>query len=161
MAINRISDTLTDADQRYVLQTLNTLQQKLSFLIDLTPDERKGLVHLGDRNRAFVHKALEVATQNPDFLPRAFNIDELRRDLALYDALQPILMALTQLQELVDDTAVAAGGEAYDAALQVYRYAKANSSVAGLDNVIDDLSQRFAQTTTRSRVTSPETAPAT
>lgn len=160
MAINRISDTLTDADQRYVLQTLTTLKQKLSFLVDLTPEERKGLVHLGDRNHAFTHKALEVASQNPDFLPRSFDIEELRRDLALYDALQPILMALTQLQELVDDTAVAAGGEAYNAALQIYRYAKANSSVAGLDHLVDDLSQRFAQANSRNRAAVNETAPA-
>ena len=43
----------------------------------------------------------------------------------MFEAMYPIVVALTQLQELVDDTCLAAGSEAYAAALQVYNYAKA------------------------------------
>lgn len=52
---------------------------------DLTLEER----------RAFVHKALEIATQNPEFLPRSFNVDEMCHDVELFEALQPISLALT------------------------------------------------------------------
>ncbi len=75
----------------------------------------------------------------------------MRRDLELFEALQPMLLALTHLQELLDDTAVAAGGEAYAAALEVYRYAKANGTVAGLDSLVDEMGQRFAQQSSRGR----------
>ncbi|UBF29274.1 hypothetical protein K9N68_16420 [Kovacikia minuta CCNUW1] len=151
MPANRISAALSATEQQEVMSAIATIRQKLSFLVDLSPEERKSLAKLGDRNRAFTRKVLEIATQNPDFLPRSFNLEEMRRDLELFEALQPMLLALTHLQELIDDTAVAAGGEAYTAALEVYRYAKANGTVAGLDNLVDEMGQRFSQQTNRGK----------
>lgn len=111
---------------------------------------------LGDKSRAFVTKALEVATQNPDFLPRSFDVNEMRLDVELFEALYPVLLSLTQLQELVDDTLIATGSEAYIAALAFYNYAKASGDVAGLDTVIDDLGRRFSR---KSRKTQPQRSP--
>lgn len=159
MGINRISNTLPAEDQKTVLAAISTISDQLPFLIGLGPDERKSMTHLGDRNRAFTRKALEIATQNPDFLPRSFDIDEMRRDLELFEALQSILLALTHLTEKIDDTAVAAGSEAYSAALEVYRYAKANGTVAGLDQLIDAMGQRFNQQPARNRPQPTTTAP--
>lgn len=159
MSVNRISSTLSLTDQHEVMDLIVQINQKLAFLIDVGPEERRSMTKLGDRNRAFTRKALEIASQTPDFLPRSFDIAEMRRDLELFEALQPMLLALTRLRELVDDTAVAAGNEAYAAALEVYRYAKANGSVAGLDGLIDDMGQRFAQKGSRGRAPVPAPAP--
>lgn len=145
MADNRISANLSPADRLAVMDAMATIRQKLPFLIDLTTEDRRTIVKMGDKSRAFVSKALEVGTQNPDFLPRSFNLEEMRRDLALYEALYPILLSLTQLQELVDDTCIAAGSEAYTAALAVYNYAKASGDVTGLDAVIDEMGRRFSR----------------
>ncbi|BAY14332.1 hypothetical protein NIES2109_43280 [Nostoc sp. HK-01] len=145
MAENRISANLTAADKDAVMQAIATIKEKLPFLIDLTTEDRRTIVKMGDKSRAFVSKALEVATQNPNFLPRSFDIEEMRRDLALYEALYPVLLSLTQLQELVDDTCMASGSEAYTAALAVYNYAKASGDVAGLDSVIDEMGRRFTR----------------
>ena len=62
------------------------------------------MAQLGERNRAFTRKVLEIATQKPDFLPRSFDIAEMRRYLELFEASQPMLLALTRLCELVDDS---------------------------------------------------------
>ncbi|MBD2447663.1 hypothetical protein H6G76_10850 [Nostoc sp. FACHB-152] len=145
MAENRISAKLSAADKDAVMQAIATIREKLPFLIDLTTEDRRTIVKMGDKSRAFVSKALEVATQNPNFLPRAFDIEEMRHDLALYEALYPVLLSLTQLQELVDDTCMASGSEAYAAALAVYNYAKASGDVAGLDSVIDEMGRRFTR----------------
>ncbi len=147
MADNRISANLSATDRLAVMDAIATIRQKLPFLIDLTTEERKALPKLGDKSRAFVTKALEVGTQNPDFLPRSFNLDEMRRDIELFEALYPILLSLTQLQELVDDTAVAVGSEAYAAGLMVYNYAKASGKGTGLDSMVNDLGRRFARKT--------------
>ena len=147
MADNRISANLSASDRLAVMDAIATIRQKLPFLIDLTTEERKALPKLGDKSRAFVTKALEVGTQNPDFLPRSFDLDEMRRDMQLFEALYPILLSLTQLQELVDDTAVAVGSEAYAAGLMVYNYAKASGKGTGLDSMVDDLGRRFARKT--------------
>jgi hypothetical protein len=128
----------------------------LPFLIDLTQMSVNPCRKLGDKSRAFVIKALEVATQNPDFLRRSFDLNEMRLDVELFEALYPLLLSLTQLQELVDDTLIATGSEAYIAALALYNYAKANGDVAGLDTVIDDLGRRFSR---KSRKAQPQTSP--
>lgn len=52
-----------------MLQAIATIKEKLPFLVDLSADDRKTLPKMGDKSRAFVSKALEVAAQNPEFLP--------------------------------------------------------------------------------------------
>jgi hypothetical protein len=145
MADSKVSAKLSPTDKKAVMDAINTIKEKLPFLIDLTTEERKSLPKLGDKSRAFVSKALEIAAQNPDFLPRSFDVDEMRRDIELFEDLYPILLSLSQLQELIDDTSVAVGSEAYAAGLMVYNYAKASGKGAGLESMIDDLGRRFAR----------------
>ncbi len=145
MTTNRISAALTKADRDAVMTAISTIKSKLPFLVDLTAEERKALPKMGDKSQAFVTKALEVATQNPDFLPRAFDLDEMRRDVELFETMYPIVVALSQLQELVDDTAMAAGSEAYAAALQVYHYAKASGQGSGMEGMVNEMGQRFTR----------------
>jgi hypothetical protein len=150
-----ISASLTQSDRDEVLLAVATIKSKLSFLIDLSAEERKTKAKMGDKSRAFVTKALEVATQNPDFLPRSFDLEEMRKDVQLFEAMYPIVVALTQLSELVDDTALAAGSEAYTAALQVYNYAKASGQGSGLDAVVSEMGQRFARKPRKAKVQEP------
>ena len=145
MGENKVSATLSSADRDAVLAAIATIRQKLPFLIDLNSEDRRGMTKLGDKSRAFVSKALEVATQNQNVLPRSFDLEEMRRDAQLFGDLQPILIALNQLQDLVDDTVMQVGSEAYAAALAVYTYAKASGTGSALEAVADDLVQRFAR----------------
>ncbi|MGC1376982.1 MAG: hypothetical protein WA821_12195 [Anaerolineales bacterium] len=145
MNTNPIDATLSPEDQAAVLAALATIEEKLPFLIDISPEQRISLPKMGDKSRAFVSMAAEVATQNPDFLPRSFDVDEMRRRVALFEALQPIALRLTRLQELVDDTQLAAGSEAYTAALTVYNYARNSGKGQALDTVVDEMSRRFAR----------------
>ena len=158
MTDNRISASLTDADKAAVLSAVNTIREKLPFLIDLSLEERKGLPKLGDKSQAFVSQALELATQNTDILPRSFDVDEFRKDVELLNALRPVVTALTQLQELLDDTYVEVGSEAYSSALFVYQIARAANKGAALDNLLDGLAQRFAR---KSRSKDAASAPKT
>ena len=73
MSRTSISATLARKEKDAVLQAIATIKEKLPFLIDLSAEERKALPKMGDKSRAFVGKALEVATQNPEFLPRSFD----------------------------------------------------------------------------------------
>ncbi len=147
MADNRISASFSQSDRQAVMQAIATIREKLPFLIGLTTEERRTMLKMGDKSRAFVSKALEVATQNPDFLPRSFNLEEMRRDMMLYEALYPVLLSLTQLQDLVDDTCMTAASEAYTSALAVYSYAKSSGNVMGLDAVINEMGRRFTRRT--------------
>jgi len=147
MSNSPISAQLSQADRDAVMAAIATIKAKLPFLIDLSAEERKALPKMGDKSRAFVSKAMEVATQNPDFLPRSFDLAELQKDVQLFEALYPVLMSLTQLHDLVDDTCLAVGSEAYAAALQVYTYAKASGQGTGLETAVEELGLRFARKT--------------
>lgn len=145
MADNRISASLSQADQQAVIAALNTIREKLPFLVDLSPDERRTLLRMGDKSRGFVAAALELAMLNPDILPRSFDAAEMRKDVELLSTLSPVMAALSQLSELVEDTYMAVGSEAYASALLVYQYARAGGKGVALDGALDGLAQRFAR----------------
>ncbi|HAN47072.1 MAG TPA: hypothetical protein DCQ32_11085 [Cyanobacteria bacterium UBA8156] len=144
MLENRISASLTPEDQQAVMAAIATLREKLPFLTDISPEERRSLPKMGDKSRAFVQKAMEIAQQNEGILPRAFDLEEMRKDVQLAADLYPILLAIAQLHELVDDTYLVVGSEAYAGALLVYNAAKMNN-VGGLDDTLDELGKRFAR----------------
>ena len=68
--------------------------------------------------------------------------------------MQPILMVLNQLQDLVEDTYMQVGSESYTAALNVYTYAKNSPSGTALEGLAEDLGRRFAR---KPRPTEPKT----
>jgi hypothetical protein len=145
MPDNRVSARLSPEDRDAILKAIETIREKLPFLIDLSSEERQSLPKTGDKSRAFISKAAEIARQNPDFLPRSFDIEEMWRDVELFESLYPVWQSLTQLCELVEDTKIAVGSEAYVAALLVYNYGRTSGLTTGLDEVMDDLGKRFAR----------------
>lgn len=58
---NRIVATLSVADRDKVLDSIAQIRTLLPFLIDLTPEERQALPKMGDKSRAFVSQALQLA----------------------------------------------------------------------------------------------------
>jgi hypothetical protein len=138
------SATLSADDRAAIADALTTIKQRLPFLVDLVSEERMTRLKIGDKSRAFVSKALRVAAQNPDFLPRSFDVEKMHKDVALLEDLSSLLIDLIQLHNLVDDTCMVLGSEAYAAALTVYNYAKTSGQATnGLEPVIDEMRQHF------------------
>jgi hypothetical protein len=146
MTIRTIDITLSTAEVEEVLAALETIRQKLSFLVGLTPTERRQIAKLGRKSQTFVVKALDVAAQHSSLMPRCLDVDEARRDLALFEALNPVLQSLNQLRELVEDTQMVAGSEAYASARVAYSSLKTVGKSMGLDEVLEDVSQLFRNT---------------
>lgn len=142
---NRINAELSTTDKDAILGLINQIRALLPFLIDLSPDERHSLPKMGDKSRAFVNQALALAEQDDSFLPRSFDVAEMRKDVDLTNQLLPIITALTQLLELVEDTNMLAGSDGYTAGLIVYNSAKRNGRGEALDNLLDALGRRFAR----------------
>ena len=100
---------------------------------------------MGNKNRIFAGKVLEVIQQKSDFLPRSFDIEQFQQELETFDRLSTILMALNQLRDLVDATTISIGTEAYENALTAYRHAKASGQGASLEAMMAEMAQRFAR----------------
>jgi len=75
----------------------------MSFLINLTPEERSNLPKMGDKSIPFVEKTLELAVTNPQLVPPFVNVEELRKDFSLAMELRDILIIVKQLYEKLDD----------------------------------------------------------
>lgn len=142
--MNPISATLSPDDRATIAHALEQIRSHLPFLVDLMAEERKSIPKMGDKSRTFVNKALDMASKNAEFLPRSCDVEEMRKDVQLFDDLSSLSLSLMQLQDLVDDTCMALGNEAYTAALTVYTYAKTTGQKTdGLEPLVDEMRQHF------------------
>ncbi|MBD1997691.1 hypothetical protein H6G00_13815 [Leptolyngbya sp. FACHB-541] len=137
-----LSANLSTADQAAIEAALETIREKLPFLVTMTTEERRKMAKLGDKTRAFVQKSVEFAARHPDYLPRRFDFDAMQEDVDLFMALYPIWVALNDLQELVHNTYMLAGSEAYAAAREVYSSAKATGK-GEIDSSLNEMGRRF------------------
>ncbi|MEW7986285.1 MAG: hypothetical protein AB2805_02965 [Candidatus Thiodiazotropha sp.] len=153
MSQNLISAEFTADEQAAALAAIQQLQS-LPFLIGLSNGEKRKLNKMGDKSLAFVDRALGIARQNPEMLPGSFDLEELERDVSLYHAMLPIKIALSKLSELIDSTMMAVGSDAYNAALEVYAFAKMTGGVSGLEDLRNSLGSRFRGAGSRNNVES-------
>jgi hypothetical protein len=142
---NRISASISTEAAAMLLTKISEVKNAMPFLTDLSPEERRALPKMGDKSRAFVSRCVQIAQQDDSFLPKKFSVAEFAEDHALSEALEPIRQQLAKLLELVEDTQLLAGSEAYIAALEVYNSAHRAGKGSGLDDLIDQVGKRFAR----------------
>lgn len=155
MSQNLISYAPSAADLAAVDAAIKTLEDRLVSLIDLSPEQRGGLVKMGNKSEAFCRLAVEVLAANPNVLPPAFNVAEMRRDLNGFDALRTRLARLERVVEKMRDSQLALGSDLMTASLEGYALLKVSGKGEALDSARKALSVRFA-----SRAAKKETTPA-
>jgi len=67
MSENRVSAILSPADKEAVMATIKTIRDKLSFLIDISSEDRANMLKMVDKSRVFVQKTMELVNQNDVF----------------------------------------------------------------------------------------------
>ena len=124
MSQNMVSLNFTADDIAAIAAAIATLEAKLSGLIELSVDERRGLNKMGDKSEAFCRQTLSVLAQNPQILPAELNLAEAEADLRNLDLLRPHFARLRQLVAKADDTEMALGSDILATALDGYALAK-------------------------------------
>lgn len=144
---SKISISIDDARLKSVREKLRLIREELSdvLVINLTNEERKNMLKMGDKTLAFVGKAIEFAEQNPSLTPAYMDLFEAKKDYELARKLNELLKDVTTLQRGLEDTMMVAGSESYDAALIFYGSVKGASrtNVSGAQAVYDELRERF------------------
>lgn len=143
MQSNKISATLSQQDREQIMSSINRIKELMPFLINLDKQEILELSKMGDQGRTFAAKALEIVKQNPDIMPRGFDINEFNKDMELFQALEPIRATLMQLLQMVESTKILVGSDAYISSLIVYDQVKNNHLGLALEDAADQLSRRF------------------
>lgn len=142
---NRIDATISDADRDKILDLLGQIRVLLPFQVNLTPEERHTLVKMGDKSRPFVEQTLIIAEQDNSFLPRSFEVAEMRQDKELYDSMSPVFVQMTMLFENIQDTMLLVGSDLMLGALEIYSSAKRSNHGAALDSLVPLLGRRFSR----------------
>ncbi|MDR0537354.1 MAG: hypothetical protein LBH04_04835 [Tannerellaceae bacterium] len=114
------------------------------YAVPLTPAERKYILKMGPRTLEFVEKAHEFASQNPSLRPSFLDMTVYDADFADAHNLWSIQNTAEQINELLADTAMAAGSDAYHESLIFYRSVKeaASQDVPGAKAISEELGKR-------------------
>nr|VFJ77562.1 MAG: hypothetical protein BECKFW1821C_GA0114237_11298 [Candidatus Kentron sp. FW] len=146
MPYQNIDAALSPADIKAIKNAVETILQKLPFLVSLTAQERKSLFKAGPDSISFLQNAMNAAEDHPGILPASFSIPAFKNDVELFTALTDVNTVIASLASEVDDTRLAVGSEAMQEASQVYTYVKAAAKTTpGLKPVAEQLGERFKQ----------------
>jgi hypothetical protein len=120
------------------------------YLISLTNDQKAILPKMGEKSIPFVTKAAEYLAIPTTPTPPYVDAAELKIDISAYETLRQIRQVVAPTLEMLDDTMLLCGSEAYIAVLAFYNYLKgaAKMGVPGAKTIYDDLSTRFPGRTT-------------
>lgn len=144
MGYQNIDATISPADLQAVKDAFTVVLNKLPFLVNLTSSERQKIAKTGPDSLSFVQNALAAAQDNPNIFPASFDRSGFQRDVELFAALSELQTLAESVTSQLDDTRLAVGGEAMQAATQTYSYVKAGAkNVPGLKPVAEQLGQRF------------------
>jgi len=146
---NLVSIQIPAEDQEAIRAALTTLEEKLqTYLIALTPKERKEIPKMRDKSTPFVEKVIEYAEGNPTLVPGFVNVSEMKIDFQATSLLTEFFRSIEKLYQTLNDTILLCGSEAYKSALQFYKSAQqaSKSGIPGAQAIYDDLKQRFDRT---------------
>ncbi|GHU46102.1 hypothetical protein FACS1894190_18160 [Spirochaetia bacterium] len=129
------------------------------YMLALTPTERHELPKMGEKTIGFVEKAFDFAKQNPNLCPPYLDMTAFAIDFGDAHGLWTLLTTVQQIHQNIDDTEMAAGSEAYQAALVFYSSVKvaAAQDIPGAKAVYEELKTRFPGGKRKSGDTETET----
>lgn len=153
MSKNQIS---VDIPEDVVAQISTKFQEIKDLLAPymgtLTIEERKSLPKMSDKSVAFVNKVIEYTVSNPKFIPTMMDAEECKKDYKANQTLLPLHAASQQVGEIMKDTLMLCGHEAYVQALYYYGSVKlaARAGDAEAKTIAEDLKKRFPKGRTSS-----------
>lgn len=142
---NRISAELTEKDLKIIFDNIDNIEALMPWLTNLTPKERITLPKAADKTVSFLDKSLDYCQRNPQFVPPFLNVKEFNKDVTLAEKLLSGARPIRMLADKMEDTAMRASSEAYQAALLFYQAVKAAAKmgVPGAQTIYEDLKARF------------------
>jgi hypothetical protein len=143
---NRVSIVFSDDDVKDIQMAVDILNKKLlPRLIKIDANERRMLPKMGDKTVAFVTKANEFAINNPSLVPQFIDVNETEKDINLVKVLRTIAGPIDTISDMLNDTMLVAGSEAYCSTLAFYSSVKFASRMnqPGAEIIANELKRQF------------------
>ena len=135
---NLVSLDLTDNLPKFDA-ALDALEGLMEAFVSLTPEQMRKLTKIGEKSETFCRQTVAILDQNRQALPPGFDLEELKRDLAAYDALRPRLNRLKSLAAKCGDTQVALGSDLLSASYDGYALLKVFGKADNVAPLMDSL----------------------
>jgi hypothetical protein len=140
---NKISATLSDADKTATLGFFQSLITLLTFVRNITPEEKGRIVNAANGRLPFSQQACQYAQQFPTVLPGNFKLPEFVKDINFLSAFVAVVNADENFHQKIVDTFTLANSDAYGQALKVYEIFKAANFNGEYNDVVNNLGSYF------------------
>ena len=142
---NRVSASI-DPALRVQLEAIATnLLALMSFLINLTPTERKKIRKMATKRTGYVADVYNAVMANPSAIPSTFSTAEYTKDKILYDELTHVMNLFGNITEAMRDTLLQISHELMLQSDICYDYLKrAAKDNAPLSEVVQKIGTAFA-----------------
>ena len=154
---NRLNVVLTAADVTAINTSIATILSKVPANTTLTDEQRLSYNAINVANKVFSDDCLVEAQANgAGILPGYINLANLQNDLTVFNQLDTISSALTNVLQRIEDAKRIAGHEAYVQSTNIYTNFKQahENGVANATTAFNKLKVRFdAQGNTGKRAT--------
>ncbi len=145
MSYQNLSVSLTPEQKTDIINQIASVKAKLSFLINLTPAERKKLRKVAEKRQGYVNDVMVAVKANPAAIPSAIDTKEYYKDAQLFLDLSEIHAQMITLFEGLSDTFMASGNEAITTTDQCYGFLKqAAKGNSNLSTTVKEISKHFA-----------------
>lgn len=145
MTDNRIDVVITQEQVDKVLGLLKEIEATLPGLIELSPDQRRGMARYSEGDLSFILRALTIAEQHPEILPPSFNLDEMRHDVTALQFLDVVLHGARRVLGILEDSRFAASRESKGHGSSVYKFLQTHNALTGkLEDALNDLAEHFS-----------------
>jgi len=156
MAMPNVSTVLGTAYLNEIRSKILEIKNKLPFLVNIEPKDKKSYNKMGSKSVSFVEAALRIAKSQPEVIPAGLKVDEFEKDVNLTVALSDLAALIDPLCEAVRDTLTVVGSEAMSLSNMVYGHVKVSSkSDANLDEAKRTLGQRYERQGKKKSVQKP------
>ena len=142
---NQISVEMSNDRMQRIWDKVKGIQDELSFLIDMTPEERRSRSVMNSARKPFVEKAIAYGEKDPRIVPNYVDIEEMKKNMRLYEQFVELGNEFKRIGEGLSDTAAALGENLWTGGLSIYDSSKTASrnGVPGIDTILNDLKAFF------------------
>lgn len=114
-------------------------------LIQLSPDDRKGMRRMGNKMTGFCENALAYGSRNPQFVPSYVNMEDALNLFNMVKSLMGYFEIMNSTTEMLNDTILEAGNKVLQDSSAIYDSIKAaaKNRQPGAQIIADELSEWF------------------